>query len=415
MSIQNLNYNSTVVSNITFNDSQTNIVNFNDVIVYDNTQSSTTEFELYPECLPSKNKNNYKDYYLQPRIETKQTTYTIPNPLKISGMANFFIRVKSSNTGNIDITRTNKGTDFVYKIEDFGYGYMRKIGYNTWPGGTGATSSSSITFTPFNDSSLAKTINIYQGTDEDHTIFLRGLFLSKVIRIPASGVSNNYLKLLFFPYTFDSSYYYNDIDCGVIDASDVGEQDENSNLIKNPYITKVTANILSDNVFLDTLSLTRETAYQFNLRYDVGRNNTGAYKFAFVGFGDGMSQGRMDGVFVHFIQEYESNYRIYYGDVPPDPKIWETYNDTPTDNLKYHYIFQTASSEIVTSTKIIVADSGSNNTYRKNILCVPSNTYSITSSDNQAPSLLVSSYYWGDQSYDIYQLTSSITYTVNVL
>lgn len=415
MSIRNLNCNNIVVSDITFNSSQANIVNFKGVTVYDNTQPDTVEFELYPECLPCRNYNNHKDYYLQPRIESKQTVYTIPDPLRISGMANFFIRVNSSNAGDVDITRTNKGTDFVYKIEDFGYGYIRKIGYNTWPGGTGDTSSSSITFTPSNDTSLAKTINIRQDVDEDHTIFLRGLFLSKVIRIPAAGIINSYLKLLLFPYTFDSSYYYDDIDYGVIDASSVGEQDEDYNLIKNPYITKVTANTLSNNVFLDTLLPTRETAYQFNLRYDVGKNTTGMYKSAFVGFGDGMSQGQLDGVFMHFIQEYESDYRIYYGDVPPDPKIWEAYNDTPTENLRYHYIFQTANSEIVTSTKTIVADSGSNNAYRQNVLCVPSNTYSITSSDSQNPSLLASSYYWGDQLYDIYQLSSSITYTINVL
>lgn len=417
--IRNFTFKSNTVQGVISNSHTVASVMYDTTLVFGGEEESAeTVFEVYPECLPCQNSNNHNtNRYLQPRIGAKKTVYTIPNPLKISGMANFFIRINGSNTGNIDITRTNKGTDFVYKIENLGYGYMRKIGYNTWPGGDGSTSSSSITFTPSRDTSLAKTINIYQGVDEDHTVFLRGLFLSKVIRIPASGIVNGYLKLLFFPYTFDSHYYYDDINCGVVDASNVGGKDGDNNLVRNPYITRTTASNLSNNVFLDTFLPTRETAYQFNLRYDVGRNTTGAYKSAFVGFSIylSMSQGQLDGVFIHFIQEYESNYRIYYGDVPPDPKIWEAYNDTPTENLRYHYIFQTASSEIVTSTKTIVADSGSNNAYRQNVLCVPSNTYSITSSNSQTPSLLASSYYWGDQSYDIYQLTSSITYTVNVL
>lgn len=409
MSIQNLNYNSTVVSNITFNDSQTNIVNFNGVAVYDNTQPDTVEFELYPEFVPTNNN------ILYPRVGSGDT-YSLPSSFYLVGNSNFFIRTKAVNTGEITITRSNKYMDYVYRIDNYGYGYMRDLHYDEWPGGSSLSYGSIVTFTPENDPTQAKTFNFLSQVDEDNTVFQKGLLLSRLLRIPSSGLSGD-IKMYFFPYDFDAGYFYKDIKCTVINCSQVG--DSSSNIIRYPTVIGVGPENLVDNVFLEELLPTRVGAAELNLHYKTGVNSTSNYKYAFVEInisGTYSSHNSMLGSRVHFIQEPYSANRVYYGDVPKEPKWWEAYKDSSDSSLRYHYMFQFTNSEILTGSRDVTCAPA--NYYIQTVILVPTNLpHTVTSETGSYTELTDSeNYYWGNQEYTIYNLTTSnAVYTIQIL
>lgn len=399
-------YNSNTAEAMAFNSSEVSVATYNGTTVFEQGGSGETVFELYPEFMPNTGS------YLQPRIPASQTSYTIPTGMVMMGNINFFIRAKASNTGNVTITRSNEGLDFAYKIDDYGYGFIRFADFRVWGGGTMSGDwNGTTTFTPERDPSLAKSISFRPYLVETITEFSRGLFVAKLIRIPASGISS-YIKLQFFPYTFDSNYFYDGVKSTIIDCSKVGERDRYGTLIKNHTKTDVSVSELVSDTFLDSASITEDIALQHNLNFTVGANNTGSYRYCFTKF----RKSQSGGTYVHFVQEPAMANRIYYGSVPPEPRIWDAYNDTPTDALKYHYIFQLASSEAFTSAKTITTPADSNTAYKKFVLCVPKSVqHSLTYSPDNAPTVLADSshpYSWGTQEYVIYQLASSTTYNL---
>lgn len=74
-----------------------------------------------------------------------------------------------------------------------------------------------------------------------------------------------------------------------------------------------------------------------------------------------------------------------------------------------------ANSEIVTTSKVLVGAPNSNNKTYRNVLCVPKNTYSVTTDNDSNPPVVSSSFYWGDQEYIIYQMNGNVTHTVTAL
>lgn len=411
MSVQNLKYDSVVARSVDYNNSSVAIVNYNGTTVYDNSQSAATEFELYPEFVPTNNSRLY------PRVASGDT-YSLPSSIYLMGNSNFFIRTKEVNTGKINITRSWKSMDYVYRIDDYGYGYMKAIYYDRWPGGQTQSYASTVTFTPENDSTKAKTFNFLSQVDEDNTVFQKGLLLSRLLRIPSSGLTGD-IKMYFFPYGFNSNLFYEDIKCVVIDCSQVGDFDSNNNIIRYPTITGVETANLVNNVFLEELLPTRVGATELNLHYRAGANNTADYRYAFVAIDISdtySSYNNIVGSRVHFIQEPYSANRVYYGDVPKDAKWWEAYADSSDSSQRYHYMFQFTNSEILTGSREVTCATLS--LYIQTVILVPTALQHTITSESGSYSELTSSehYYWGTQEYTIYNLTTSnAVYTIQIL
>ena len=404
MSIRNLTYNNNTVENVVFNNSAVDIVKYNETTVYDNT-SQDIVFEVYPEFVPHDN------IRLQPYIPYNSSSYTIPTAYLL-GQSNFFVRIKQQNAG--DITINNEGwLDCVYKIDNYGYGFFRYYGYGIWIGGGWSNIQQyrkTITFTPSADYTLAKSLPIQTNVDEDNTVFFKGMFTGKLIRIPSSGISS-YLTVQFYPYTFDDGFFYEQTRLARLDVSSVGQTVDGA-LVKSGTINFVSP---SDNgTFLATDIV--NSGLEARVNYSTGANTTGQYRYAFLHFdrGNTTSVTNMHGVEAHFIQEPYSANRIYYGNVPQEAKFWEPYVDTPVNTLKYHNIFQYANSEIVSGTKQFIMNSSGNTSDRHNVICVPAAlSYTITPNSY---STLAESYMWGEQAYNIYKMTGSgnITYTLQI-
>lgn len=414
MSILNLSYNENTAELVNHNDSQVLTVKYNDTVVYDASGDIQTVFELYPEVVQTNSTP-------EPTINRFDDSYTIPN-LTMSGNTNFFIRTKKVNTGNIIITNNSENTEFIYQIDNYGYGYLKLKEYNGWQGGTTYRYSTTVTLTPSNDTTLKKTIYCANTTDEDNTVFHRGLLLAKLIRIPYSGISDN-LKMYFFPFNFDSRYLYDDIYCAKINCSNVGETTQGGSIIRNATYVSHTPDTIVNDVFLNTLYPSRDNAYRVNLAFSAGENGTGNYRYAFVSFNIGTAYSStsttLNGVQVHFIQEPYSENRIYYGKVPNEPRLWDSYAANGTNSLRYHYIFQIANSEIVTNSKDIYAKHFDGISIF-NVLCVPriaGHTYTITANTNSTYTKLTGdneNYLWGNQIYDIYRLNAESDTTYNI-
>lgn len=425
MSVRKLKYNDTVVELLNFNNNEVQVANYNGVVVYDNTgdepptpptppdppePTGDPVFEIYPEFKP----HNNVDF--QPRISSG-TEYNIPE-CKLVGNSNFFIRTKVNNAGDIIISQTNpivqKRMDHVYKIDNYGLGFFRSTRYNEWAGGStpGSSFTNNVTFTSSKDSSLSKTLALSAETDEDNTTFIKGLFTAKLLRLPASAFHGEF-TLKFFPYNFDSNYFYTPTSLRVVDASKVGETVDGT-LVRRPVETNVDP---SDNGTYVSTAITN-SGLESTVNYSVTKNETGQYRYVFFR----LFRQNWNTCEVHFIQESYSRNRIYYGNVPSNPSNWDGYADSPSDDNKYHVYFQFANSEIVTSSKEISALRADNiaetyyNIGRINVLCVPSELAHTITPSISSLDILSDNYMWGDQPYIIYKLASSAdtTYTLNI-
>lgn len=408
--IRNLTFNNSTVDGVIVNSSTANIVNYRETTVYDNTGGQETVFEVYPEIVP------HDDIILQPYIQNTSNSYTIPT-MALCGNANFFIRIKKNNAGDITINNANSSSekDIIYKIDDYGYGFFRNVGYNEWIGGAVPSSvyNNTIAFTPSADSSLSKTIKLYANVDEDNQTYFDGLYTAKLIRVPSSGLTGSFTTK-YFPYTFDVSYFQAQTSVYTIDVSDVGSISSGGGAIKYGTLTQVSPEN-NDTYVAMTLS---NQGLESTINYTIGQNASGRYRYAFfhITRAKRVAANIMRGAEIHFIQEPYSANRIYYGNVFKDANLWGNYITNPSDNIKYHVFFQFANSEILTSSIEITAKKSENTTNKINVLCIPSAlsvtiTPSISSSD-----ILTTNYMWGNQAYDIYKLASSAntTYTIQI-
>lgn len=394
MSTRNIKYNNTTVERVNFNRSQVDVVNFNNVTVYDNSAQEVL-FEIYPEFVP------HDDTRLQPIISSSESSYVIPE-MEIGGNTNFFVRVKNQGAGDVAIA-SSRVEDLVYKIDNYGYGFFRNVGYCEWNGGSGSgTIAGTTTFTPSTDASLAKTISTYNYYDENNTTFFMGLFTAKLIRVPSSGLSD-YLTLLLFPMDFDDKYYCDATKTYTVDVSTVGDYINNA-LVRSGTVTNVTP---SDNGTYVTLGVT-DNGLEAQINYTIGQNSTSQYRYAFFHFyrgSYGQNPTSMEGAEVHFIQEPYSENRIYFGNIPKEPKYWEGYARNSSSSLMYHNAFQYTNSTIVTNSVDISMKSSDNTYYRHNVLCVPTSlNCTLTEPYTNNYEVLVNNYYWGTQQFTIYKL-----------
>lgn len=413
--IKNLKYNDIVVENLNYEGSVVNKALYNNVAVYqndgiipepDDPVDTTVRFELYPEFVPHNNR------ILQPVISSGDT-YNIPE-FYLVGNANFFIRMDAANTNDITVVSSYGSLDYVYKFEDYGFGFLRSFGYNIWRGGSSSVPyEGTVTFTPSADNSLSKSLIIHSNADEDNTTFFRGLFTSKLIRVPALGLATR-LTLQFYPYNFESEYYYNSTK-GYIIEDNVGDTVDDT-LIKVSTVSETSLDSFNDGSAEVPMSAV-DNGLECAINISIQSNITGKYKKTFLHFtreSDNVRVADMCGAEVHFVQEYYSNNRIYYGNVPKQPNYWESYASYGHDDSKYDYIFQFTNSEIVTDRKEISVKASENTSARQNVLCVPVTLNHTISPNNYTP--LSGSYLWGDQEYIIYSLTSSsdITYILQI-
>lgn len=376
--------------------------------ILDESESVTPSFELYPEVVA------HHTTTLEPEISALSTSYVIPF-MSFVGNANFFMRVEKENAGEITISYSNfNGMDYVYKIDDYGYGFFRS---SPWVGGNSNTFTNyktDITLTPSNDTSLAKTLSLTGRYDEDNTTFFKGYYTAKLIRIPYSGLDDS-LSVEFYPYTFASEYFYLPARVNKIDVSNVGKVIDGE-LVRCGTITEVSSD--GDNGTFVDLNIINSGEESF-INYSVDENNTGKYRYAFFDFSRTAPYGSSNDLYgaqVHFIQEPFSSHRIYYGNVPSNPSHWEAYMRDKSDNLKYHTYFQIANSEILTSSKEITALKKDNTRNRVNVLCVPTALSHTVTPSIDTNDIITDNYMWGNQSYIIYKLASSedTTYTIKI-
>lgn len=425
--IRNLSFNSNTLQSIEFNENQIYSVQYNSETVFDQEEeipSEETVFELYPEFIPTNN------HVFQPNIVYNSNSYSFPTNVQLTGNNNFFIKAKQSNTGEINIQyekyqkESNQYRDFVYKFENYGYGFIRRYKENEWSGGTeNAYEYFGVKFIPENNTSLAKTFYMPASVDEDETFFIKGLYRSKVIRIPYSGMSS-YLTFQAFPMTFDSIYYENDLKYYITDFSKLGQLNQDGQIIKSGSYIECSINEIPDNTIISNASIDKIDSLQSKFNFEVSQNPENSYRISSIAFTEnkvynssGGTLYGIDSVQIHFIQEPYSENRIYYGIVPYSPNTWEPYLNEQTQ--EFHYIFQFASSEIVTSSFTISTSTKTPNSYnvRRNIVAVPKGKYSIISNTGTIPLLQTDNYSWGNQLYEIYQLDTSqnTIYTITLL
>lgn len=400
MNVRGLTYSNTLIDGVNYNSSQINTVNYNEATVYGGS-SQNAVFEIYPEF------SDHKSGTTQPNISGN--SYTIPESLFMSNFG-FFIRTKQSNTNGINVSSTYTGNDFVFKIDDYGYGFLRSVGYNKYAGdnSTSIQAENTITFTPNNTDLSAKSIRTYNELHEKCTTFSDGLFYNRFIRMPSSGLSG-VLKIKFFPLSFMDSCMYTPTSVYLIDGSQVGET-INGELVRR--ITWSVLNLNNNNTFVN-LQVASNSTPETDYSYSIPANTTGQYRYVHFSFGRG---DMTYGAHITFVQESQAQNRIYYGNVPTEPKYWHEYANNPTEATKYHVYFQYSNSEIITTSKEISALRNNNTQYRINVLCVPSAlAYTITPSISSSD-IISNNYMWGDQSYTIYKLASSAdtTYTLNI-
>lgn len=415
--IRKLKYKGVVVENLNYKGTPVDKALYNNIVVYQNDDTTpptlvdpidtTVKFELYPEFVP------HNSNALQPVISSGDV-YNIPE-VYLVGNANFFIRMEAENVNDVTIARTNNRWDYIYKFENYGYGFIRSFGYSDWRGGSSGWYENVVTFTPNNNTSLAKSLNIHANTDEDNTTFFRGLFTSRLIRVPAIGLHTN-ITVQFYPYNFDSKYYYSDTRAYEIEDN-VGDIADNT-VIKTCQLSEVGLDTAVDATVAVPMTVT-DNGLECSVQVEINTNLSNGYKKNMLHFtreSGSVNVANMSGAEICFVQEYRSNNRIYYGTVPKEPKYWENYAVHGLNADKYDYIFQFTNSEIVTSSKEISALRADNTSYSINVLCVPASLVHTITPSISSLDILSDNYMWGDQSYIIYKLASSAdtTYTLNI-
>lgn len=278
--------------------------------------------------------------------------------------------------------------------------------------------ASNIYIYPSEDPSMKTKIStLANSSDEDNTVFAEPMLITKVMKIPSSGVMAVRDRFVVAAYTFDDDKLVKEPSVAVLTRSDEG----------------VIANELHVGGVYDDgsarISLIKSGATDYALSYEVSENTTRKFREWSVIFGYGtMTERIVSGSYalrygtrvstydseykdatgmLHLVQEpYEKN-RVYYGNRNPRDKMFDpSYADTGSSDYEYHVFFEHANSRVMSgaSDSIVVSQ----------YYCVayPNDfDYEIDLSSVEHYTVLSTSYVWGGREYTLLSVYGLDTYS----
>ena len=285
-------------------------------------------------------------------IDTNGTFYTDYLNTKdkwiyASGSLSMIAHVELNNSGGIGAA--GQSLCKISTVERYCVIVMRTTDYDTWPGGTTSNDSPTNTGSVYtlNDSTKKQTFNLYSRTDEDNQLLLRDYMVSKAIRIPCSGYKGK-TQFYCYPYTFSSSMF------AVEQSVSYLTRDEEHSVISGKNAVNGS---LSENGFTMHYENTNNSSLEYELSYEIAPNTTCSYKEHIVKLGRGVQEGKnysgstTEGgasvAAIHFLQEYKTKNRVYYGNGFTQKKYDDNYNQTSSDLYQYHMFFETCSSHVL--------------------------------------------------------------------
>lgn len=257
-----------------------------------------------------------KTFTLQPIVldSDANLVLTYKNSLPTQGNSTFLIKTPGVDISKIDISYPYESINsnviprvIFQKIDNYAL-YCNRYGtFNSWPGGTTTgLFEENVTFT-YKDQlgSQSKEINFYGRGDENNQMFLEGLYVNKVIKVPSKGKTDS-VNIKFYPYTFDDEFYsMQTCKIWLVDYEDTSNNRQNLYLWDNDnHVFRHTTN---DNVktLNDTIFSSFEVSYYGltgTINYTIKPNESGVFKDAALSIRDCM---------VHFVQEPHDAHRIY--------------------------------------------------------------------------------------------------------
>ena len=308
-----------------------------------------------------------------------------PHNCVLSSASTLMIYFQGQNYGDISISNSRI---VGWKIDDYSICMANLSGYGGWAGGySSAVYTANFELIPSKDPSQKVTISVSGKTDENNTLLLRGNLYNKVIRIPSSGYEGK-IGILLAPYTFKDNYYFEEPKIQEYIYPNFGNPIYDENHFENDSGINLR--------IADT-----DSTIEYTLLYTIQKNNTSNYKEWVVGI------NLWQTCYLHIIQETKEKNRIYYGrasypdyddyfaENQDDPDVYEPY--------MWNYIFEMSNSKVLNSDFSI---ENSNDLW---YICYPTIfDYEIEAKDDATYSVLKSDYYWGDQSFNILQISNNI-------
>lgn len=362
---------------------------------------SFTQMLTYPIGVDS-------DANMYPTVASYPASYT--HQILQNGSASMVIKTNGNNLGNLSVTTS--GTSFKYTplIENWGFMVVNTGG---WRGGTtsAANEYGTVTVSAQNDTNnvYRKSYKFYSNIDENNTRLLSGDFCTKFIRIPAAGMTaSSYIEK--YPYTFFNNMY------SAIEQPLVLDHSTRTASSLPIYINN------TDGDFIESISVSQCTAITSKIDFQIAENTTQQYRDALIKFDDFTGYDPTDStvvynyaatngsVTIHFVQEYRSQNRIYYGpsgQMTGKPKYIDATNDQNSQNKDY--VFQLANSKVINDT--FTVRSSNEWASRDYTICYPADMdqrFNITVQN--ASTDVTQRYTWGDQEYIIRRLNHASLY-----
>jgi hypothetical protein len=174
--------------------------------------------------------------------------------------------------------------------------------HGTWSGGS--TGSNYDIYTDFVYKNQTLHLRFRGWTDEDNGVFSDGMYVSKVIKVPACGGSGTEI-LTFYPYTFYSYMYaLTSLNMYLVDY-----ENNNTNNRKDLCLWDNENKVFRYNdktvPLNETIFQSLNTSYEYlegRIEYTIGANNTNEFRDTAVKINDCM---------IHFVQEPHNDHRIY--------------------------------------------------------------------------------------------------------
>lgn len=274
-----------------------------------------------------------KTFDLQPIVldSDANLTLTYKNSLATQGNSTFIIKTPNIDISKIDISYPYEKINsnviprvIVQKIDNYAL-YCNRYGtFNSWQGGSSSgLFEENITFI-YKDQigEQSKSINFYGRGDENNQMFLHGLYVNKVIKVPSKGTTDS-LTVKFYPYTFDDEFYsMQTFNIWYVDYEDTSNNRKNLYLWdNNNHVFRHTTNgnikTLNDTIFSSfSVSYYGLTG---TINYTIKQNISNDFKDAALSIRDCM---------IHFVQEPHNDHRIYIVD-------WHTRSFNFTNDSSY--------------------------------------------------------------------------------
>lgn len=223
------------------------------------------------------------------------------------GNSTFIIKpTNNTNLNEINIAYRNINSKVrMLKFDDYALCVNRYYNHNSWPGGT-----TSGVYEEYIDLSLdnqTKTVKIFGKGDENNQIFMSGMFVNKVIKVPSCGTSG-VVKVQFFPYSFDDEFYsMKTFRLMLLDYNDTTYDRKNLYVWNNDNQTFKHNTTGAIKTLDDTIFSSLNVSYYGligTIEYTIKPNNTNEFRDIALCTMDSM---------VHFVQESHNDHRIYIG------------------------------------------------------------------------------------------------------